>query len=99
MMMAGISQLTTDGKNSTKNSKKLSLPFCQTISVVMSPKGEKAPPALAATTMLMQPSATKRCDCEPTAITTAPMMSAVVRLSSTAESGKASAPVIQKSWR
>ncbi len=34
------------------------MPFCQTISVVMSPKGLKAPPALAATTMLMQASAT-----------------------------------------
>ena len=29
-------------------------PFCQTIKVVMSPKGEKAPPAFAATTMLIQ---------------------------------------------
>ena len=96
---AGISQLITEGTKSAKNSKKVSLPFCQTISVVMSPNGENAPPALAATTIETQPKATKRGDWEPTAMTTAPMMSAVVRLSRTAESGKAMAPVIQNNCR
>ena len=60
MSAAGTSQLTNDGKKRTKNSKNESLPLCHTIRVVMSPKGEKAPPALAATTMLMQASATNR---------------------------------------
>jgi hypothetical protein len=36
------------------------LPACQTISVVMSPKALQAPPALAATTRLMQARLTKR---------------------------------------
>jgi hypothetical protein len=75
------------------------MPFCQTISVVMSPKGLKAPPALAATTILMQPSTTKRGLSAPTAITTAHISSAVVRLSATGEMKKARKPVIQNSLR
>src|SRR3569832_546619 len=66
------------------------------MSVVMSPKGLKAPPALAATTMMMQDTATKRGCPTPTASTTAAMMSAVVRLSATAEMKKPSRPVSQK---
>ena len=44
--------------NSGKKPANGTRPFCQTISVVMSPNGLKAPPALAATTMLMQATAT-----------------------------------------
>jgi hypothetical protein len=54
MQAAGTSQFVRDGKNNAKNSKNFNDPLCQTMSVVMSPKGLKAPPALAATTMLMQ---------------------------------------------
>ena len=43
-----------------KNSPNFTTPFCQTMSVVISPNGLKAPPALAATTTLMQPKAMKR---------------------------------------
>ncbi len=50
MIAAGTTQFTTDGTNRSKNSKNDSLPFCHTISVVMSPNGLNAPPALAATT-------------------------------------------------
>ena len=60
MMAAGTSQLTSDGMNSTKNSWNATIPFCHTISVVMSPNGLNAPPALAATTMLMHEMAMKR---------------------------------------
>ena len=59
----------------------------------MSPNGLNAPPAFAATTMLMQASVTKRGAPAPTAMTTAPMTSAVVRLSATGEMKKASTPV------
>ena len=75
------------------------IPFCQTIRVVMSPNGLKAPPALAAMTMLMQPRATKRGLSAPTAITTAHINNAVVRLSATGEMKKARKPVIQNSLR
>ncbi len=51
----------------------------------MSPKGENAPPALAATTMLMQEMTMNLGDFAPMASTTAPMISAVVRLSRTLE--------------
>ena len=61
------------------------VPFCHTIKVVMSPNGLNAPPAFAATTMLMQESATKRGASRPSAIATAHMTSAVVRLSATGE--------------
>ena len=60
MMAAGTSQLTSDGISSTKNSSNAMMPFCQTISVVMSPNGLIAPPALAATTILTQLTATNR---------------------------------------
>ena len=99
MIAAGTSQFTTEGRNSAKNSKKASLPFCQTISVVMSPKGENAPPALAATTSDTQEIATKRGLSRPSAMTTAPMISAVVRLSSAADRKNASTPVRTKRAR
>ena len=40
---------------SLKKVKKSTIPACQTIKVVMSPNGLKAPPAFAATTMLIHP--------------------------------------------
>lgn len=52
---AGTRKLTGAGRKRWKNSRDSSLPFCQTISEVMSPNGEMTPPALAATTMMMQP--------------------------------------------
>jgi hypothetical protein len=65
----------------------------------MSPNGLNAPPALAATTIFMQDSATKRGAPAPTAMTTAHMTRLVVRLSATGEMKNASAPVIQNSIR
>ena len=61
--------------------------------------GEKTPPALAATTMLMHASATKRGSSRPTASTTAHITSAVVRLSISGDRKNASAPVAQNSAR
>ena len=69
--------------------------FCQTIKVVMSPNGLKAPPAFAAITIFMQPIATKAVFFLATAITTAAMTRAVVRLSATGEMKNANNPVIQ----
>jgi Na+/H+ antiporter NhaD/arsenite permease-like protein len=67
--------------------------------VVMSPNGLKAPPALAATTILMQAMPTNLGLSAPTASTTAHISSAVVRLSATGEMKKARKPVIQNSFR
>jgi len=51
---AGTRKFTTAGINNLKKSKKLTLPDCQTINVVMSPNGLNAPPALEAITILMK---------------------------------------------
>ena len=85
MSAAGTSQLIKDGMNSGKKSANGTSPFCQTISVVMSPNGLNAPPAFAATTMLMQATETNFGFFSPIAITTAPITSAVVKLSATGE--------------
>ena len=69
---------------------------CHAMSVVMSPNGLKAPPALAATTTLMQATTTNFGRSRPTASATAPMIRAVVRLSAIGEMTNASPPVIQK---
>jgi len=82
-----------------KNSKNSTLPACHTIKVVMSPNALHAPPALAATTRLMQAMATNFALPAPTASTTPDMINAVVRLSSTGERKNASVPVSQNSWR
>jgi len=63
----------------------------------MSPNGLNAPPAFEATTILTMAIETKRGLLEPTANTTAPMISAVVRLSAIGEMKNAKNPVIQKS--
>jgi hypothetical protein len=99
MKKAGIRKFTSAGIKRSKNPKKSMMPFCQTIRVVMSPKGLKDPPAFAATTMLMHARVTKRVLSPPTAMTTAHIKSAVVRLSATGEMQNASPPVIQKSAR
>ena len=99
MMVAGTRKFSVEGRNSAKKVQKSTTPFCQTIRVVISPKGENAPPALAATTMLIQARVTKRLLSPPTDSTTAHMSSAVVRLSSTAERKNATTPVIQNSCR
>ena len=65
----------------------------------MSPNGQKAPPALAATTVLTQAMPTKRGSSLPTAITTAHMSMAVVMLFDTEEMKKARTPVTQNSCR
>ena len=99
MMAAGTSQFTSDGRKRAKNPEKGMSPFCHTISVVMSPKGENAPPALAATTMLISDTSTKRGLPTPTLSTTVPISSAVVRLSAIGEMQNANAPVIQNRLR
>ena len=97
MIAAGITKLTTEGINKLKKVAKSTMPFCHTISVVISPKGLNAPPALAATTILIQAIPIKAGLSAPTAITTAHMINAVVRLSATGEIKKARIPVSQNS--
>ncbi len=82
-----------------KKPKKSITPFCQTIRVVISPNGLNAPPALAATTMLIHASATNFLCPTPTAITTAHISNAVVKLSAIGEMKKDRTPVIQKTFR
>ncbi len=96
MSAAGTNQFTSEGTNREKKLVKGTTPRCQTMSVVMSPKGLNAPPALAATTTLMQATTTNFGRSRPTASDTAPMMRAVVRLSASGEMTNARAPVIQK---
>ena len=59
-MAAGIAKLTMAGISREKKSPNGTTPFCQTNSVVISPKGLNEPPALDATTTLIQDKATKR---------------------------------------
>ena len=65
----------------------------------MSPNGLQAPPALAATTMLMQATATKPGYPRPTAMATEAMTRAVVMLSATGEMKNARMPVNQNRVR
>ena len=71
-------------------------PFCHTIKVVISPKGENAPPALAATTILIQAKQMNFLLPFATAITTAHINSAVVKLSAIGDIKKESTPVMIK---
>ena len=87
-------KFTTDGTKILKKSKNETNPRCQTISVVISPNGEKAPPALAATTMLIRPGTTKALLPRPATITTVPSIRAVVKLSAIGERKKAIIPEI-----
>ena len=95
IIRAGTKKLTSDGINKFRNSPNSRIPFCHTINVVMSPNGLKAPPALAATTMLMQARLTNLGLPLPTARTTAHIINAVVRLSAIGDIKKAKRPVIQ----
>ena len=95
MMVAGIIKLTTAGINNAKNSLNSRMPFCHTINVVISPKGLNAPPAFAPTTMLTQAIAIKSGRPCPTAIITAHITNAVVRLSAIGEMKNAKIPVNQ----
>ena len=72
------------------------IPFCQTINVVMSPNGENAPPALAATTILIHATATNLVLSPPTAMATVAISNAVVRLSAIGDIKNAKTPVSQK---
>ena len=65
----------------------------------MSPKGQKAPPALAATTKLTKPMLTNFSLSAPTAITTAPTNKAAVKLSATADKKNVITPVIKNNLR
>ena len=73
------------------------MPFCHTIRVVISPNGENAPPALAATTMLIQPIDINLLLSLPTARRTAHKTNAVVRLSAIGDKKNAITPVMTKS--
>ena len=99
MIVAGTSQLASEGTNRAKNAENSTIPFCQTINVVMSPKGLKAPPALAATTMLIQATVTNFRLSPPTAIATVDINRAVVRLSAIGDITNARPPVSQKMVR
>ena len=99
MITAGSAKLTSEGMNRTKNVANSTSPFCHTIRVVISPNGLKAPPAFAATTILIHAIETKRVLSPPTAMTTAHISSAVVRLSAIGEMKNASIPVSQKRLR
>ena len=65
----------------------------------MSPKGLKAPPAFAATTMFMHAIEMNFGLADPTAITTAHNTSAVVKLSARGDIKNARTPVIQNNCR
>ena len=96
MITAGIKKLTAEGTNNAKKVVNSTMPFCQTISVVISPNGLNAPPALAATTMLIQANAINFVFLPPTFMTIAHINNAVVKLSAIGEMKKARIPVNQK---
>ena len=96
IITAGIMYVTTEGTKILKKSKNDTKPLCQIISVVISPNGENAPPALAETTILIIPIVMKFLLPLPTTSTTVPRIKAVVRLSAIGERKKAITPVIQK---
>ena len=81
-----------------KNSENGAFLSTQTISVVISPKGLHAPPALAATTIFMADGTRKSLFFASMVISTVESISAVVRLSAIGEIKNAKSPVIQKSF-
>ena len=85
-----------DGTKILKKSKNETNPRCHTIKVVISPKGENAPPAFAATTMFISPGTIKALLPLPATITTVPRISAVVKLSAIGDRKKAITPEIKK---
>ena len=99
MIAAGMTAFIKAGRNNVRKAWNGTTPFCQTIRVVMSPNGLKAPPALAATTILMQDNATNLGAAVPAAMDTADITSAVVRLSANGEITNDKPPVSQNSLR
>ena len=79
--------------NRLKKVKKSTIPACQTIKVVMSPNGLKAPPALAATTILIHPIAKNLLFPFPQASKTEHITSAVVKLSAIGDKKNVITPV------
>ena len=98
IMNEGIIKFTNEGKNNFKNWKNSTYPACQTIKVVISPKGLKAPPAFAATTIFTQLILVKFLLPLPTAKTTAHIVKAVVKLSAIGDKKNDIKPVIQNNF-
>ena len=97
-MNAGMIKFTNEGRNNLKNWKNSTYPACQTIKVVISPKGLNAPPAFAATTILTQLILVKFLLPFPTAKTTEHIVRAVVKLSAMGDKKNAIKPVIQNNF-
>ena len=97
-MNEGIIKFTSEGKNNFKNWKNSTYPACQTIKVVISPKGLNAPPAFAATTIFTQLILVKFLLPLPTAKTTAHIVKAVVKLSAIGDKKNDIKPVIQNNF-
>ena len=79
------------------NSAVCTFPAVQTISVVISPKGLQAPPALAATTILTKAGTMNFLLPSLTANATVDMSRALVKLSASGDSKNVKIPVAQKS--
>ena len=92
---AVVNQPKNADGNSARKSTNSPLPAVHTISVVMSPNGLHAPPALAATTTLMPLGTRKALFLLSMVSKTVDKIKAVVRLSATGEMKNASRPVIQ----
>ena len=84
-MVAGITKLIIAGINKAKKSTKGTTSFCQTNKVVISPNGLNEPPALEATTTLIQDKVTNCRLSLPIAKITEPINKAVVKLLQPAE--------------
>jgi len=95
---AVISHPTIDAGKRYKKSTKVPLPSTHTIKVVISPNGDHAPPAFAATTMLTAAGTTNALFSLSIVINTVERISAVVKLSAIGEIKNAKTPVIQKSF-
>jgi hypothetical protein len=85
MIAAGSGQFTRDGMLRVRNWMVVTLPDVQTMRVVMSPKGDHAPPALAAMMISMNAGIMNRLLPPLTAPATVVMRSALVRLSARRE--------------
>ena len=99
MINAGTTQFSNDGINKKANFKVSTLPEVQTIRVVISPKGLQAPPALAATTILIKAGIINLEFPLLTAKATVDIKRALVKLSASGERKNVIVPVAQKSGR
>ena len=95
IIIAGTKKLTKDGINKTINCSNFTKPDCQIINVVISPKGLNTPPALAATTMLIQAMLMNFLSLDATFNIIAHISIAVVKLLAKEEIAKAKIPVNQ----